>query len=303
MTYLFRRIAVGLISVGLLSGIIAWAMWPSPVHPPEWTNDYDLTARPPEEIAAGTVVDRTAPDGWSHLIIKSVPRVKPEFRGQLLDLTVRMSTWMFPAFVADVRPEVQGGATRYRLRAVALGLGTSIDGRDVIITPETAADFGVELNWITREILTKGYKTQRLAVIALQGPTFALVDTPVWYRCGSKNHLIRFRYALLVDANTGRLDVLAWLLDPDGSCGVPRFAVLLAPNTVDEVELIPDMSKFTAGLTTAEDAFGVDRLPAHRAQVLLPTGLQALALQTRFTAIEASTLESGLRQLLHQSTP
>ena len=58
----------------------------------------------------------------------------------------------------------------------------------------------MELTWITREILTRGYKTQRQAVVVIHGPTFGLVDTPVWYRCEGKNRLIRFRYALIVDA-------------------------------------------------------------------------------------------------------
>jgi hypothetical protein len=288
----------------VLIGLIVWAVWPTRVAPPAWAGDYDVTARVPETIAPGTVVERSAPAGWSHLVIKSLPRVRADQRSKVLPLVANNAAWMFTAFVADVRPtEPLGNPTSYRLRAIALGLGTSVGGRDVIITPETAKEHGVELNWITREILTKGYATQGLAVIVVQGPTFGLVDTPVWFRCGENHRLIRFRYALLVDELSGRLDLVVWGLDPEGGCVDSASAVVLAPDTVEEAELIPDMSKFTGGLTTADDAFGVDRLPRHRARLLLPEAIRSLATQTKFTPDQAHTLETELRRLLPNAPP
>ena len=224
--------------------------------------------------------------------------MRPEHREKVNALTVRMTSWMFAAFIADVQPAKQEGATRYRLRAVALGLATSANGQDTNITPETAAQHGIQLNLITRPILTNGYEIQRLAVVVVHGPTLALVNTPVWYRCGEKNRLIRFRYALLVDGSTGRLDVLVWALDSEDACGGSSLEVVLAPDTIDEAELVPDLSKFTAGLTTAEDGFGVDRLPPHRTRLLLTPDVRDLAAKTRFTPDEPRELEAGLRRLL-----
>src|SRR5438067_2468332 len=91
-----RWLVVAVAGLGVL-GLVAWAVWPSPSPPPAWTADYDVTARPPEAIPPGTVVDRSAPPGWSHLVIKSLPRVRPSERGKVLALTARMATWMFTA--------------------------------------------------------------------------------------------------------------------------------------------------------------------------------------------------------------
>jgi len=201
---------------------------------------------------------------------------------------------MFTAFTADVRPESEGRQNHFHLRAVALGLGTEVEGKNVIITPETANDHGVELDWITREILTKGYKTQALAKVVVRGPSFALVDTPVWYRCNARHQLLRFRYALLVDTSTGRLDVLTWLLD-NAECA-DGIAVVLDQNTVDEAELIPNPTEFNALGIPSDAAFAVDRLPPHGAQLLLPTDLRHLAAQAKYTLKEAALLESGLRK-------
>lgn len=284
-----------------LAGAAAWYLWPKPSPPPDWADDYDTTARPADPIPPGTVIDRTPPDGWSHLVIKSHPRVRPgdeqNVPATARSMTVRMTRWMFTAFVADVRPETRGQETRHHLRAVALGLGTSVGGRDVVITPDTAASHGVKLDFFTTTILTKGYETQKLAVVVAQSPTFALVDTPVWYRCGEKNRLIRFRYGLLVDPATGRLDVLVWALDPEGHCGDPA-AVLLNPNQIDEAELIPVAGGFNRLGIATDSAFGVDRLPPHRVRLELPPELRAAATRTRYAPDDARALEAALRQLL-----
>ncbi len=293
-----RQIAAAGVVVLALIGIGVWVVWPTSVGTPAWINEYDVTARKPDTIPPGTVIDQSAPAGWSHLVLKSLPRVRPEHRDKLNALTVRMSAWMFTAILADVRPVEERGGVRFHLRSVALGLGASAGGRDTIITPETAAQFGVELDWITREILKQGYKSQGSSKVVVHGPTFGLVDTPVAYRCEEKNRLIRFRYAFLVDGFSGRLDVLVWLLDSEGSCGNSVSAAILASPIVDEVELIPDMKEFNPLGIASDKAFGVDRLPKHRAQLLLPNETRSLAAQTKFTTDEASALETHLRRLL-----
>ena len=303
-----RRILLGLLLLGAIAGGIAWAVWPSPTPIPTWVNEYDLSAGRPVEIAPGTVVDRTAPPGWSHLVIKSLPRVKPDEVPRVPSNlmmgrggTVRMATWMFTAFLADVVPERHGNQTRHRLRAVGLGLGAKGTNGDTVFTPETAKAASVELDWMQKELLTKGYATQRQAVMVVHGPTFALLDTPVWFRCGEKNKLVRYRYALLVDAATGRLDVLLWSLGDDGNCGFAEL-VLLNPDTIDEAELVVDPTEFNKLGIPTDAAFGVDRLPPGR-RLPFPAELRPLAGVTRFSAEEARELEVRLRNVNDSPAP
>jgi hypothetical protein len=280
-----------LLTVGFLVavGLTGWAVWPSAPPTPDWSAEYDLTARPPDLIPPGTVVERSAPTGWSHLVIKSLPRVRPADRDKLPTLTVRMASWMFTAFLADVRPE--GGT--HCLRAIALGFGASVNGRDTVVTPESK-----DVGWIERQILATAYDRQKKGVVVIHGPTLGLLDTPVWFRCGQKNKLVRYRYALLVDAPTGRLDVLLWSLGTDdGGCGDRAEVVRIEPGTIDEAELVPDLGEFTAGVPS-EAGFGVDRFPPHTERYFLSSELRALAGQTRFTPAEAHALEMGLRKLM-----
>jgi hypothetical protein len=285
--------------------VLRWLM-PAPV-PPVWAEEYDVTAQPPEAIAPGSVVERTPPAGWSHLVIKSLPRVKasevprvPTPLGLPLgrDAVVRQVSWMFTVFTADVVQERQASHARYRLRAIGLGLGANVNGRDTVLTVETAEQLGEKLDPIKIRTLETGYRLQQQSRVVVHGPSFALVDTPVTFRCGEKNRMTRFRYALIVDPTTGRLDVLSWRIGAEGGeCADLSRAVLLAPNTVDEAELLVDLSGFNAGIPT-ELAFGVDDLPPHRLEVMIPAELGALAGKTRFTTEEAHALEAGLRKLL-----
>jgi hypothetical protein len=256
-------------------------------------------------LPSGTGVGSGGPPGWSHLILKSHPHIAPSERAKVSELVARNATFLFTALVADVRPSPDGRPPRHRLRAVGIGLGTALGGRDTVLTPEGAAAAGANLDWIERTILSTGHERQRQSVVVFRGPTMALVDTPVHFLCGDKHRLIMFRYALLVDEPSGRLDALVWVFDRagGGTCTGGRVVMeLLPPDLVNEPELFVDLNEFTLGIP-AEPAFAVDRLPAGRLQVPLPTGLLPLAEQTRYTADEASRLERGLRKVIPRAPP
>jgi hypothetical protein len=274
-------------------GLTAWTAWP-PAPPADAAPSYDVDARPPEAIPPGAVIDRSAPPGWSHLIVKGKPRVRPDERGKTNSFTARMAEWMFTAFVADVRPDESG---RHRIRSVALGLGCSVNGRDMVITPERAAALGADTGWISTTILTKGYERQRQSVVVFRGETAWLVDTPLWYRLGGKHRLVRYRYALLTDGPGGPLDVVCWLLPPGGGLDDPPAAVWLRPDTIDEAELVIDPAEFTVGVPS-EAAFAVDRLPPGRPLGELPPGLREVAALSKFRPEDARALEDGVRRML-----
>jgi hypothetical protein len=292
---------------GLLAAALGVRALKTEPPPPAWANDYDLSAAEPEAIAPGTVIERGPPPGWSHLIIKALPRVKqsevpklpdPVFAGGRAGLAQKVS-WMFTAFTADVVKEQQGSHTRHRLRAIGLGLGANVNGRDTVLTVEYGRKAGLNLG-LNELVLQGGYKVQKQARVVIHGPSFALLDTPVSFRCdGEKNRMVRFRYGLLVDAATGRLDVFGWRVGTEGDgCSDLARAVLLNDNTIDEAELLVDPAEFSAIGAPNEVTFGVDDLPPRRLEVTIPVEARTLAGQSRFTPDEARALEAALRKLL-----
>jgi hypothetical protein len=288
-----------LYAVGLtaLAAVAAWAAWPPDTPTPAKPVEYDLTATAADAIAPGTVIEPKNHPGWSDLVLKSQPRIRQDQVAKVNDLTARMAGWMITAFLADVQKADTPAGPRYKLRAVGLGLGSAVKGKDVVFTADTAEKVGADVGFVTRSILNKGYEVQQKAKVVLRGPTFWLVDTPVWFAVGGKHQLVRYRYGLLVDEATGKLDVLLWRVGSDGTLGGnPPQAVWLNPEAVDKPNLVVDANEITIGIPS-EAAFAVDRLPGAGAAVGIAADLRKLAGQAKFTAPEAASLEAGLRKI------
>jgi hypothetical protein len=284
------RIALGLV---LAAGALAWRFWPS-TPAPDWSALYDVRSEPLVLLDAGTVVGTAGPDGWSHLLVKSHPRIHPDDRPRVNSLVARKASFLFTALVADVRPD--GG--RWGLRAVGVGLGTRVNGADVILAPDRP--FGADLDFIDRAILAAGYERQRQGRLVVRSPAFALADAPVHFRTPDGVHrLVAFRYALLVDEPTGRLDALVWWHDPTGAydrAGEAIEVVSLPKDLVQEPLLHVDTDQFTLGIPS-ESAFAVDRLPDHVGRFVAPDDLRPLLLRSRYSPEEARRVETALRGL------
>ena len=259
---------------------------------------FDVTPTPVPAIPPGTAIpDDGPPRGWSHLVVKSKPRVRPAEVGKVNRLTARMASWMMTTFLADVRPTDDG---TFVLNAYALGVGAKDDkGTDRVVTADTAGRFGVDTGLLGGTLLEAAADRQKADSKTLaRSPTMAVLDTPVWFRTADgTNKLLRFRYALLVDPTTGKLDVVIWGVDPDGKGRGPDAVGLIAPATIDPAELVPDKGEFTFGVPS-EAGFGVDKLPPHKPLKAFPEGLDAIARGPKFTAASAAELEAGLRVML-----
>ena len=91
-----------------------------------------------------------APPGWSHLVIKSHPHIADADRRAVSGLVARLASFLFTVTLADVRPEPGTQPPRYRLRDAAIGMGTRVNGQDVVLSPDTARGLGADLGWIER---------------------------------------------------------------------------------------------------------------------------------------------------------
>jgi hypothetical protein len=58
------------------------------------------------------------------------------------------------------------------------------------------------------------------------------------------------------------------------------------------------MKQFSPLGIPSDEAFGVDRLPQHRARLLIPPEARPLIVRNTFSAEDASALEKQLRRLL-----
>jgi hypothetical protein len=270
------------------------------------------TASPPPQAAAlpqlelirpGTEVGTTAPAGWTHLVLKSRPRLPEGERRLVSESTAGYAAMVFTTTAAAVVAEGRAGAPRYRLARIGLGVGLTIAGRDVVVSPDTQQRLGANLGLAGRLVLSGVYDKQREVRLVGASATGAVLDTPAFMPRGRGHAAVVLRYVFLVDPLTGRLDTLVWRIDLDrrgnyeGAVGAIEW---LAPNALVDAVLKVDLNEFTLGVPS-ERAFAVTHIPEGQKQFAIPESLRGAAGAARLPADMARRLDGSLRALIAQA--
>ncbi|MFN4258622.1 MAG: hypothetical protein ACK4RK_04945 [Gemmataceae bacterium] len=261
---------------------------------------FDVTPRRLFGIEPGTVIGTEPPKGWTHLILKSQPRIGAGDVHKASAIVRRMSSLMFTAVVANVKGEYVNGVPHYYLEKLGVGLGVKVQGQDMIVTPETQQQLGANLDFVARQVLAGGYERLSDVFSVAQSRSFALVDALNYLHVNGRNQPIVTRYAILVDPQTGRIQTLLWRVNRDyqnkylGAVGPFEW---LPPNKIEDCVLYVDGNEITLGIPS-EYAFGMNQLPKGAKQIPIPERLQNLAGQPRFTPEQAAQLERELRVLI-----
>lgn len=294
--YGFRRIGRGLIGI-LAVGFLATAAFPQAGDAPA---QFDVTPKQLTQITPGTVVDQGPPKGWSHLIIKSQPRVGAGDLKKVTNQVSQLSSLLFTTVVANVQQDPSGGPSQYRLTSLGIGMGTKIKGKDVIITPDTQRKLGADLGFFARIVLNESTRRIQEVLSVARSDHMALIDAPTLMLREGKHRPIVVRYALLVDGKTGRLDTLIWPIDRDergAYLGLAGGYEWLAPNKLEDCVLHVDGNEFFAGAPT-ESAFAMNRFPQGQKQIAIPDEHKALAVKDRPSRELVAELEAKLRNVL-----
>ncbi len=261
---------------------------------------YDVTLRRLEQIPPGTVIDNEAPKGWSNLLIKSYSRPGAGDMKQLSAAADRLTRLLFTAIVADVKPEKSGGDGKgYKLAKVAVGLGTRIGDKDMVVTPDTQRRLGAGLGLLGRVVLRTAQEKLGDITIVARSATLMIFDSPSLMVVDGKHKPIVLRYAVLVEERTGRLNTLVWALGrEDGKYSDPIGAIQwLPPNLTGDCLLHVDGNEFSLGQPT-EKAFAIMAPPKGQKEIRVGDDLKPLVVRSRFTTATAAELENKLREAI-----
>jgi hypothetical protein len=296
----FRLFGKAILSVLVVSGITDVAC----TQGVSQRADNEVTPHRIELLPPGTIIGQGPPKGWSFLVIKTHPRPGTGDMAKVNDSTYHLASFLFTGFVANARAEQVGGRVQYRLDKVATGLGTRINRQDIIISPETQRRLGANLGLLARVVLDKTYALQQDNLVVVSFNTMAIVDTHAVMLRGTGHRPVILRYSLLLDAGTGKLETLVWMIDRDNQgkyTGVGGTIEWLPPNKVQDVILHVDGKEFTLGVPT-ENAFGISELPRGQKQLAMPDDLKPIAGQKRLGVEAARHLERRLREMLLRPT-
>lgn len=264
---------------------------------------YDVKPRRLEQIPAGVIIGKTAPKGWSNLILKSYSRPGAGDVKQLSATADRLARLLFTAILADVKADNSGGGKRYKLAKVALSLGTRIGDKDTIVTPETQKRLGAGLGFLARVVLRGAQEKLSETVIVARSRTLMVFDSPSYMHHENKHIPVVLRYAVLVEEKTGRLNTLVWPLarKADGKYSGPIGAIQWLPSNFSaECVLHVDGREFALGQPT-EKAFAMTAPPKGRKEIVADDDWRSLAARPRFSKSSAAQLESKLREALQRA--
>jgi hypothetical protein len=305
----YRHILCGarLIGKTLLSVLLVCCLTDVACSDSKSEADYDVTQRHLPQIPPGTVLGKEAPKGWSHLIIKSYSRPGAGDLKQLSPTADQLARLLFTAILANVRPQEERGSPsvsgkRYKLEKVAVGLGTRIGGKDIVITPDTQKQYGADLGLLARVVLRKSQQKLDDIFVVARSATFLVFDSPTFLAVGDKHKSIVLRYAILVDERTGRLNTLVWAVGrgEDGKYGDPIGAIQWLPgNLTGDCILHIDGNEFSLGQPT-ERAFAITEPPKGQKEIKINDDFKSLAVRPRFSSATAAELESKMREAIKQ---
>ncbi len=253
-----------------------------------------------EILSAATRVGDSPPDGWSHLVMKSVPRLASGEWDALPVAAQKTATMFRTVILADV--EGLGLDQQFILTRVGIGICIpSRDGKkeDIVVTSDRLESLSVKLSTVDEIVLDAVESELTEARIISRTSTFALLRTPATMLVQGKHSKVDLYYAFCVDPSTGRLRVCVWSMWPPTVKQPPPPEVIdLAPKTTFDCGLDVH-AKRVLGTIPYSWSFAIRKLPTgQRFKVAKPMGEKIVAITKRPIDVDAEEFERMLRKVL-----
>lgn len=245
-------------------------------------------------IRPGTCVGKRPPEQWSHLVIKSLPRLTSGDLHTLPRSALRTATLFRTVILADVEC-LPDQPQSYVLRRIGVGLcSPDSQGRDVVVEPGWDARVGVDLGRMDRMVLDAAEAELRKGRILASTSTFALYRAPAALAVDREHHDVEVFYAFLVDQKNGDLKTLVWALDTTlSNPAAPKQVVELPPSLVYDCPLDVEAKRVLRTVPVSW-SFAMTELPPGRAWGLTRELARYLAAAIR-NPVEPVGLKRALR--------
>jgi hypothetical protein len=252
-----------------------------------------------QEIAPGVIVSDHLPRPWSHLVIRSVPRLTSGDLDSLPRSAFHTATLIRTVILADVGRSVDDPSV-FALRRIGVALCLPDSSRgDVVVSSGRLQEAGMRLGLVEKVVLRSAESEVKKGGLIATGSAFALYRGPVILQVGQEHRRVELSYAFIVDPQTGSLRVLVWSEDPgQRSPGVPDRLVELNPNLSYECRLNVKAER-VLGAVPVSWSFAMEDLPPGTLMPVSPRLAQLLRAEP--AARDYQALEQELRTILTAS--
>jgi hypothetical protein len=256
-------------------------------------------------LKPGLRISKKPPVGWTHLVIKSIPRLATGDIGTLPAGSKKTATLFRSVLLANVKP-VDINEKDFELTQIGVGIcipDPQDEDQDIIVSADMLNALGLNhLTTVQRMVLDAAEVEMADGRIIARTATFALFRSPVTMvepGAAGKHGKANLHYAFCVDRATGRLDVVVWSMKPESSPQqAPVTMVKLAADAVFSCRL-DVRAKRILGTVPYSWSFAMPELPPGQ-KLRVPSALGTLIVETSRHPAEsdADELERLLRKTL-----
>ena len=164
------------------------------------------------KLEPGLLIGDKAPEGWSHLVIKSIPRLASGDVDNLPNDAAKTAAYFRTVMLANVKP-VDVDEKEFELTQIGIGICVPRKGqdKDIVVAADRLEALGLHLSFVRKTVLDTMEAEMAEGVIIARTPTFAILRSPATVVDGNKHRKVDLNYAFCVDRTTGKLQVGLWM--------------------------------------------------------------------------------------------
>jgi hypothetical protein len=253
-------------------------------------------------LQPGLLIGNKPPQGWSHLVVKSIPRLASGEKDSLPSGSAKTAAYFRTVLVANVKP-VDVDERDFELTQIGVGICVPRKGeeQDVVVSADRLEALGLHLSWVEKKVLDACESEMAEGRIIAQTPSFALFRSPVTVVVtGNEHRKVNLNYAFCVERGTGKLEVGVWTsaLEAEQS-RAPGRVRRLSPEPIFDCTMDVRTKKVLGVTVPLTWSFAMSKLPAGQ-DLRVPPALGELIATTarRPQESDSEELERALGQTL-----
>jgi hypothetical protein len=252
-------------------------------------------------LQPGLLIGDKPPEGWSHLVLKSLPRLASGDHDSLPKGSKKTAAYFRTVILANVKP-LDVEERDFELSQIGVGICVPKDeDHDMVVAGARAEALGLHLSTVQKIVLDTTEAELKEGRIIVQTQTFALFRSPATVvDDGGEHRKVNLNYAFCVERMTGKLQVALWTSVLESrALRAPKTLVRLASNPIFDCPIDVQPNKFIGVTVPFSWSFAMSKLPPGRV-LRVPPDLGELIVTTgrRPADSDPEELERALGQTL-----
>jgi len=269
----------------------------------------DMIRKAVPRLSPGILVGHPQQSGYSNVVTLAMPRLATGEIDSLPEYAKQYAGMFHFTVLANVKSVTRGERTDYLLDRFGVGISMQVNGRLVVVTPQTANDLGLNLRMIERGILKGNEKDLNGITQVARTSRMIIFDVPTNMLVDEKHKKQILRYFVWASPASGKLGVLVWTLADTKSNQytiVSNDMQLLPPNYTEDRAIHVSKGPLLSSIPTA-NRFALATIPQGTPVPFSPkmrsvSALRTMNVQSLHTMMAGASESLALVPVIQQAT-